>query len=78
MTRRPLLAVALGAVVLAAAAGGGWLAWERASPSYCEVVAEHQTRLAELTAEGGGGALLEALDLYRELRAAAPDDVQDG
>lgn len=77
MTRRRLLLAALAVAVLAAVAGGGWLAWQRTHPSYCEVVAEHQTELAELTAEGGGGALFEALDVYRELRAAAPDDVQD-
>jgi len=45
--------------------------------SYCEAVAEHQTELSEITAQGGQAALLKALDIYRDLQEKAPRDITD-
>lgn len=44
---------------------------------YCEAVAEHQTELSDITAQGGQAALLEALDIYRDLQDQAPRDITD-
>lgn len=50
---------------------------ERARESYCEAVKEHQQELSEITSGGGQTALLDALDIYRELRDEAPRDIAD-
>lgn len=50
---------------------------ERARESYCEAVREHQRELTEITSGGGQTALLDALDIYRELRDEAPRDIAD-
>ena len=44
---------------------------------YCAAVKERQRQLTEITTEGGPTALIEALALYRELRAEAPSDITD-
>lgn len=44
---------------------------------YCEVVADTQTELTEITSSGERGALLKALPLYRELLDEAPSDITD-
>ena len=45
--------------------------------NYCAAVEDHQDDLTEITTEGGPTALIEALGLYRELRAEAPSDITD-
>ncbi len=74
MTRRRLLVLGL---LVGMLAGAGWVLWDRTHPSYCEVVADRQTELADLTSAGGQGVLFDALDIYRDLRDAAPDDIDD-
>lgn len=74
MSRRALATVL--ALTLVAAAGG-WFLWDRTHPSYCEVVADRQDDLTELGAASGPGATFAALEHYRDLQAAAPDDVAD-
>ena len=44
---------------------------------YCEAVQENQTELSEIAAQGGQEALIEALDIYRELQEEAPRDITD-
>jgi hypothetical protein len=44
---------------------------------YCEAVEDHQRELTDITAEGGPTALLDALDVYRDLREEAPRDLED-
>lgn len=44
---------------------------------YCDAVEEHQERLTEIAAEGGPTALLDALEIYRDLREQAPSDIRD-
>lgn len=44
---------------------------------YCEAVEEHQAELTEIAAQGDATALLDALDIYRELREDAPGDIED-
>jgi hypothetical protein len=70
--RRLLVGILVGVVV-----GAGWVLWDRTHPSYCEVVAYRQTELADLTDAGGQGALFDALEVYRDLADAAPDDIVD-
>ncbi len=74
MTRRRLLVLGL---LVGMLAGAGWVFWDRTHPAYCEVVVDRQTELADLTNAGGRGALFGALDSYRDLRDAAPDDIHD-
>lgn len=45
--------------------------------TYCDAVAEHQTELTDLAAQGGQTALLDALDIYRDLQGKAPRDITD-
>lgn len=45
--------------------------------SYCDAVKDHQVELTDVTSAGGPGALLAALDIYRDLRDEAPDDIRD-
>lgn len=44
---------------------------------YCDAVEEHQAELSDIAAQGGPGALLEALPVYRDLRDRAPADIRD-
>ncbi len=44
---------------------------------YCDAVEEHQEELSEITAEGGPTALLDALDIYRDLQDQSPSDISD-
>lgn len=44
---------------------------------YCDAVKEHQKELSEITAEGGPTALLDALDIYRDLQDQSPSDISD-
>jgi hypothetical protein len=44
---------------------------------YCGAVEEHQAELTEIRADGGPTALLGALDVFRDLRAEAPADIDD-
>ena len=44
---------------------------------YCDAVEEHQEDLSEITAEGGPTALLDALDIYRDLQEQSPSDISD-
>ncbi len=44
---------------------------------YCDAVQEHQTELSEIAAQGGQAALLDALDIYRDLQEQAPRDITD-
>ncbi|WP_426246319.1 hypothetical protein [Nocardioides sp. LHG3406-4] len=74
MTRRRLLVLG---VLVGMVVGAGWVVWDRTHPSYCEVVADHQTELADITSAGGPGASFKVLAAYRDLRAAAPDDIED-
>jgi hypothetical protein len=45
--------------------------------SYCDRVTEHQVQLGEITSSGDRTALIKALPIFEDLRAAAPDDVAD-
>jgi len=47
------------------------------SPSYCDRVQEHQDQLGLITGSGDRTALLKALPIFEDLRAASPDDVAD-
>jgi hypothetical protein len=44
---------------------------------YCQAVEEHQAELSDIAASEQPGAVLGALDAYRDLRAHAPDDLRD-
>lgn len=44
---------------------------------YCGSVEDHQAELSDLLAAGGEGALLDALDVFRELADDAPSDIRD-
>lgn len=44
---------------------------------YCAAVEENQQRLGETVADGGPGALLEALPVFEDLAAEAPGDLRD-
>jgi hypothetical protein len=44
---------------------------------YCQAVADHQEELTEIAAQDDGTALLDALEIYRELRDEAPSDITD-
>lgn len=70
--RRPL--VALGALLLTAPLLTGCASDKE---RYCEAVQENQTELSEIAAQGGPEALIEALDIYRELQEEAPRDITD-
>ena len=44
---------------------------------YCRAVEEHQQELSEIVAGGGPDALLEALPIFEDLAAQAPQDISD-
>ncbi|WP_205475188.1 hypothetical protein [Nocardioides sp. SYSU D00038] len=66
-------------VAVGALAGGLLLGGcgEDGPEGYCEAVADHQEELTEIIGAGGPDALLRALPVFRDLRAAAPRDVRD-
>ena len=45
--------------------------------TYCAAVQEHQGELSDVAASDEPGAVLGALDAYRDLRSKAPDDIRD-
>jgi hypothetical protein len=69
------LASRAAAVVLVAALLTGGCATDR--EQYCEAVEGHQRELTDITSQGGPTALLDALDIYRDLREQAPSDIED-
>jgi len=44
---------------------------------YCDAVKDHQQELGQLRGDGGPGALLQALPIFRDLADDAPDDIGD-
>jgi len=44
---------------------------------YCDAVKDHQQELGRLRGDGGPGALLKALPIFRDLADDAPDDIRD-
>ena len=44
---------------------------------YCEQVEDHQASLSDVAASDDAGALFGALDIYDDLREAAPRDIAD-
>jgi len=44
---------------------------------YCDAVGEHQEELSELVGSSEPGALLQALDIFRDLQDQAPSDISD-
>lgn len=67
--------LALAGVLLVVAVAGAGCASDQ--EKYCDAVKEHQTELGKIAAEGGQGAALDALRIYRELQDQAPDDIAD-
>ena len=45
--------------------------------TYCAAVEEHQGELSDVAASDEPGAVLGALDAYRDLRSKAPGDIRD-
>jgi hypothetical protein len=45
--------------------------------AYCEAVEDHRAGLSDIAASGEPGAVLGALDAYRDLRDKAPRDIGD-
>jgi hypothetical protein len=45
--------------------------------SYCDAVEEHQQELSEIVGGGDPDALIQALDVFRDLQDQAPDDITD-
>ena len=44
---------------------------------YCGAVKDHQTELSDIVGSGDPDALLEALDIFRDLQGKAPGDITD-
>jgi hypothetical protein len=44
---------------------------------YCDAVSDHQAELSQLLADGGNGALIEALPVFQDLYDDAPEDLRD-
>lgn len=44
---------------------------------YCDTVEEHQAALSDIAGSDDAGALFGALDMYDDLRGAAPRDISD-
>lgn len=66
---RQLLALALAATLLAGCGSD--------QDDYCDAVEEHQQDLTELIGSDEPDALLQALEVFRELEERAPDDIAD-
>jgi hypothetical protein len=45
--------------------------------AYCDAVQDHQQELSDLVGSGKPDALIRALDVFRQLRDDAPDDITD-
>ena len=45
--------------------------------SYCDAVRDHQSDLGSIASRGDRTALIQALPVFEDLRAKAPDDVAD-
>jgi len=45
--------------------------------AYCDAVEEHQEELSEIVGSGDPDALIQALDVLRDLQEQAPDDISD-
>jgi hypothetical protein len=45
--------------------------------AYCDAVQDHQQQLSDIVGSGEPDALLDALDVFRDLQADAPDDITD-
>jgi hypothetical protein len=69
--RLPLLLAAALVVPLLTACGGD------AEEAYCDAVKDHQTDLSDHVSSGGPDALIEALDILRDLHDRAPSDITD-
>lgn len=67
---RRALGVALVAVLLAGCGGDE-------TSAYCEAVKQHQVELSDIAASSEPGAILDALDAYRDLQDDAPRDLRD-
>jgi hypothetical protein len=72
MRRRLLVVPVLAALVAGATAG-----CSSEQESYCRAVEEHQAALSEVAASREPGAVLDALDVYRDLQDRAPRDIRD-
>lgn len=44
---------------------------------YCDAVTEHQQELSDIVGSGEPDALIQALDVLRDLQDKAPDDISD-
>ncbi len=66
---RRLLAIALLLPLLAACGSG--------KDDYCSAVEDHQQELSDIVGSGEPDALLQALDIFRDLQDRAPDDITD-
>ena len=44
---------------------------------YCDAVTDHQEKLSELVSSGKPDAMLQALDIFRDLQDQAPSDISD-
>lgn len=66
---KQLLAVALLVPVLAGCGSS--------QDDYCGAVEEHQEELSEIVGSGEPDALIQALDVLRDLQDQAPDDIGD-
>jgi hypothetical protein len=44
---------------------------------YCAAVTEHQEHLSELVSSGEPDAMIQALDIFRDLQDQAPSDISD-
>lgn len=66
---RRLLAIALLLPLLAACGFG--------KDDYCSAVEDHQQELSDIVGSGEPDALLQALDIFRDLQDRAPDDITD-
>jgi hypothetical protein len=45
--------------------------------AYCDAVTSHQKELSEIVGSGKPDAMLQALDVFRDLQDKAPNDVSD-
>jgi hypothetical protein len=45
--------------------------------AYCGVVEDHQKELSEIAASGDPDAMLQALDIFEDLKDKAPSDISD-
>lgn len=66
-----------GALVAAALVAGLTAGCSDEREAYCRAVEDHQAELTDIAASEEPGAVLGALDVYRDLREKAPDDIGD-